>query len=334
MRPSTNPIVFYATSRTGLGHLRRLTNIAAAASARQPARPLVLATNARVDGLTAAEMALYSRCITVEKNAAARVLEAMHPAAVVVDTARVPDIERIRAPLLLLLRETLTHLLPRFALPGRRWDRIIVPNPGKHWRPADLMALACEVRNTGWIYRDAPADTPAQEVGGIPRVLIASGGGGATTSWAPVATRLNGLFTQVRQRLSLPFRIEQALGPRVTDQGMLRVADTRFAPGPELHRLFGQYTLVVSTAGYNSSLELARSDVPTLLAGIRCTYDDQAARARHFGARLGRSLNDSADSELVPWICRVLASRCRRPRLHLDESGADAAARAILELAR
>ena len=91
--------------------------------------------------------------------------------------------------------------------------------------------------------------------------------------------------------------------------------------------MFREACAVISTAGYNSVLELATTDTPTLLLPIPRSIDDQDARVRLWSPRLGPPSGDP-----VPWLAETLATRRRRPPVDLGPSGEDAAAAAILSL--
>jgi len=91
--------------------------------------------------------------------------------------------------------------------------------------------------------------------------------------------------------------------------------------------MFQTADAVISTAGYNSVLELATTDTPTLLLPIPRSIDDQEARVRLWSARLGPPPGDP-----VAWLADTLATRRRRAPVDLGPSGEDAAASAILSL--
>ena len=103
-------------------------------------------------------------------------------------------------------------------------------------------------------------------------------------------------------------------------------------PGGRLHDWFAKADLIVSTAGYNSVLEIASSDVPTLLIPIPRTYDDQGTRAESWAARPGRAHRWGAWDLSARWMASVVDGRTRRPVVDLGPSGAARAARHILDL--
>lgn len=104
-------------------------------------------------------------------------------------------------------------------------------------------------------------------------------------------------------------------------------------PGGALNELFLDADAVISTAGYNSVLELATTDTPALLVPIPRSIDDQEARARSWAAALGAWLNADSPGEAAEWLRRTLIERQRRLPVDLGPSGEDKAARAILDLA-
>ena len=92
--------------KTGLGRLRRVTNIAAALAARAPHRPLALLTNAALGGLDDDEARLYRAIASEPRDEMARSLRTRGCALAVVDTAVLPD---LHAGKRLLVTEQATH---------------------------------------------------------------------------------------------------------------------------------------------------------------------------------------------------------------------------------
>ncbi len=112
----------------------------------------------------------------------------------------------------------------------------------------------------------------------------------------------------------------------------LSQADEVFDPGGELNAVFRAADVVISTAGYNSVLELASTDTPTLLAAIPRSLDDQAARVRLWGPRLGCALRPDRLGTASAWLAdRIDHPRRRRP-VDLGPDGAAVAAKLILEM--
>lgn len=322
------PITFCATGKTGLGHLRRVTNIAAALAARAPHRPLALLTNAALGGLDDDEARLYRAIASEPRDEMARSLRTRGCALAVVDTAVLPDLHELDAPLCLVLRETVPDRLARFRLErGRPWDLVLIPNPAAHWMPAPGTVPARRVEAAGWIYRDGGAAPGAR--GTTRSVLVASGGGGSGDTAAAFRERVGALLAAVRTGVREPVEIVQALGPRAGEDARVPGVDTVIRPGARLHECFAAHDVVISTAGYNSVLELACTDVPTLLLPVERTYDDQDKRTREWGAVLGLDHRDDDPGRTVRWMSRVLAARERRAPAPLGPSGAGRCAELI-----
>ncbi|NNG02998.1 MAG: hypothetical protein HKM95_02725 [Inquilinus sp.] len=285
-------ITFCATSKSGLGHLRRLTNIGSALRARDPSLTQDLLTNAAVAGLTDAEIGLYRRIEVVERQEMAEVLRARQGGGpVLVDTAVIPGLDRLPGPLCLVLRETVASHLDRFRLEGGRpWDLIMLPNPLDEWRPDPATISARRVEAVGWIWRPpGRAQSGGNDEGpatGL-SVLIASGGGGTGETARYVRGEVEPLIRSLRHSLIKPVEILQTVGPRSSAEARIDGVDRFVDVGAELHRAFARASLVVSTAGYNSVLEIACIDVPALLLAIPRSLDDQQVRARRWGDRMG-----------------------------------------------
>ena len=324
------PIVMLATGRSGLGHLRRVTNIAMAMPPTAP--PLILLANAGLAGLEDAETERFAQAELVERHQMSARARALGAGLVVVDTAVVPELAAIAAPLALILRESPAGELARFRLAGRReWDLVLVPNPPDWWRPSPAAVGARRVEAVGWIYRPAPQRSAT---GGPPRVLVASGGGGTVETATRFGETVDLFIADLRRRMGMAVEIVQAIGPRAPQAGRLASADRTVDPGARLHDWFAAADLVVTTAGYNSTLELALLDVPVLFVPIGRTYDDQAERARRWAPALGGLLDPGDLATSVDWAASVLMARRRRPPAPLGPSGAAAAARLLLDLVR
>ncbi|MCP5151185.1 MAG: hypothetical protein H6983_05970 [Ectothiorhodospiraceae bacterium] len=328
---SAGAVAFCATGRTGLGHLRRLANVATELARLAPGLPLALLANAPPDGLEPAARALLPWTPCAGRDALAATLADAGPRVVVVDTAVVPGLAALPAPLVLVLRECPDAAVGRFALDGGRpWDRVVVPNPAAHWLPPAGTPSARRLDAVGWIYRHRSAARPATP---RPRLLVASGGGGNPDTAAAFRDRVAVLVAGVRQRLGAEVEVVQALGPRAPASSRLPDVDAAIQPGPDLDTLFAHADAVVSTAGYNSVLELACTDTPTVLVSIHRRHDDQSARARLWGPRLGRCLDGDDADGVTHWLATTLAARARRPRFELGPSGATRAAEIIAEVA-
>jgi hypothetical protein len=332
MPDPTPEITICATGKSGLGHLRRCSTIARALARRAPGVAIRLLTNAAVGGLEDADLRLYSAIAVVEREAMAAAIRRDATGPVVVDTASIPGIERCGRPRMLIMREMPADREERFVPddPADRWNLVIVPNPADHWMPASGERLAHRIAPVGWIYRPTSPAPPRRD--GAAQVLIATGGGGKAGEAAELANLLDAIVAAARARTDTPFEAIQATGPRLPASGLLAQADRQVDPGGELNRHFGAADVVISTAGYNSVLELASLDVPTLLVPIPRSIDDQAARVRLWGPRVGAGHLGGIE-ESAAWLARTIAARSRRTPCDLGPSGEDEAARLILEFA-
>ncbi len=266
-----------------------------------------------------------------------RSLKMSKATSIVVDTAVLPGLTDIDAPLCLILRETKDSKLQCFQLEkDRPWDLVIVPNPEGQWRPNCKKLPARRIENVGWIFRANGKEKEFTSSGNdrshssIPTILIVAGGGGTKDTSDEFCTLVTCLIESVRYKTSSPFKIAQVIGPRTDPNTMMMVADELIQPGPNLPDLFSRSDIVISTAGYNSVLELAETDVPTLLIPIERTYDDQYMRARRWGTDLGLAHNDLEQS--ARWLAKLINKPQRRLRVDLESSGAAAAANLVRSL--
>ena len=288
-------------------------------------------TNAPVSGLDAADRAVFGRVKVAERAEMAASLAEEDVAGVVVDTAIVPGIEQREEPLVLILREMPDDRVEGFRLPeGRPWDLVIVPNPHDHWVPRADPGFARDVAAVGWIYR-RPAVHP-RPADARPTLLVATGGGGKADGAAVLRRQVDSLIAELRAGTACPFTVEQALAARAPPEARLEEADDVFDPGGALNDCFAAADIVVSTAGYNSVLELALTDTPTLLLPIPRSIDDQEARARLWGPRVGCYLDPEAPAAALDWLRRQVEAPARRDPVDLGPSGGEDAARRILAL--
>lgn len=328
-------VVFCATGRTGLGHLRRTANIAVELS-REPAPKPALLSNADPDGLAPEERAVFAWVARCPRPEMASRLSAARPAGVVVDTASVPGLHRVDAPLCLVLRRVRSSRLSEFRLDGERpWDLILVPHPEDEWTPETGLLPARSIRSVGWIHRNGACGPSSPAMATPPRpprpqVLVASGGGGEPEGVFP--REAGRVLRELRRILGEDVEVVQALGPRVREGTVLEEADRTVHPGPELPRYFEEADLVLSTAGYNSVLELAVRPVPVVLVPVPRTYDDQEERAEHWGPRLGWRHREGKAGDTAAWMAERLAGRERRDPVRIGPSGAGLAARCIRDL--
>lgn len=328
---TSKTIWFLATSKSGLGHLRRISNIASHVIVGNGHPAVGLLTNAKLSGLSDADRALYDQVKLAERPEMAAQLESENVAAIVVDTAVVPGIHQREEPLILILREMPDERVQRFRLPdGRPWDLVIVPNPENHWLPVAGPDFARNVAAVGWIYRlpTAVHRPPSAQ----PKVLIATGGGGKEEGAAILRGQIDYLIAALRAKTSNPFLVQQALAARAPSQARLSEADTVFDPGGALNDCFAAVDIVVSTAGYNSVLELAMTDTPTMLVPIPRSIDDQAGRARLWGPRVGCHLDPEAPEVGLNWLKQLVEAPVRRKPVDLGSSGGSEAAQRILAL--
>lgn len=323
-------ICFLATSKSGLGHLRRTATIARSLRGLAPRRRLHLITNARPEGLTEMDMQVFDTVQILERDRMADGARMIEAGSLVLDTVMVPGVEQLGLPLALILRETPDAQLGRFELEGRRpWDLIVIANPEDHWMPGTARLAARRFAAAGWIYR--PTGLRRGAVPAATTVLVATGGGGTEQTARELYAQIDGVLAQVR-RVAPAFEVVQAIGPRAHGFGQLAQADRRLDPGGALNDLFREADIVISTAGYNSVLELATTDTPTLLVPIPRSIDDQAARARFWAPQLGQWLDSAQADKASNWLTGEVIARRRRAPVDLGPSGEEKAARAILDL--
>ena len=327
---SANAIVFFATSKSGLGHLRRSATIARALRRAAPARNLRLVTNAAPQGLDPEDLSVFDQ-ITVADRAAMPAAAGVDPFTAVLDTMNLPELEERAASRILVLRETPDTQLLRFQPAHRPWTRVLIANPADHWLPDLPDSSSQDIVSVGWIYRVAEAAT--QTARSRPLLLVATGGGGTAQTAAEIYSQIGNLIARLRKLCPTPFDAVQAIGPRARDFGQAPGIDHIIDPGGGLNRLFHDADAVISTAGYNSVLELATTSTPTHLIAIPRSIDDQDARIRLWSGRLGLPQGSENPSENGDWLAQALYYRLRRAPVALGPSGEDRAAEAILAVA-
>jgi hypothetical protein len=340
---ATTAVAFVASAKSALGKLQRVTNVAAAMRARRPPVSVDLVTNSALGAEWARRSALYRDIAFVDGGEMAACLSLRKPGAVVVGSIVVPGLEHVDTPLCLILREVIPSELARFRLPGgRRWDLVIVPNPADEWLPDPDLVPAKRLEAVGWIYRRpvaSPRGNPSPPGGDrqpVPQrtVLVSSGGGSADRERAALTEEIARLLDGLRESAGAPLRILQARGPFVRRAWMIPGVDEVIEPGVDLHNLFSEVDLVISTAGYNSVLELACTDVPVLLVPIGRYSDDQYKRAKQWGERVGMRYDPRSPERAVQWMASVVDGRLRRAPFDPGPSGAVASAELIEELLR
>lgn len=323
-------ICFFATSKSGLGHLRRSATIARCVQALAPARALHLISNAPPKGLADADLAAFSSIQVVERDLMAEASVRTGSSVMVLDTMTARGLESLDTPMALILRETPADQLHRFALAkARQWDLILVANPQDHWMPDTQILGAHDMVATGWIYRPTGRRQTAPQK--TPTILVATGGGGTKATAHSLYSQIDGLLASLRAS-GLCFDVVQAIGPRAKGFGQLMQADRIVDPGGALNDMFRDTDIVISTAGYNSVLELATTDTPTLLVPIPRSIDDQTARARSWAHHLGMWLDADSPLTAANWLAHEITLRRRRLPVDLGPSGEERAARAILSL--
>lgn len=322
-------IAFFGTSRSGLGHLRRIANIARQIASRYACAQMTLITNAEPAGMGTGDLCVFSNIVTCPTSDMARWLVNAKVSLAVADTMALPGIGDYTGHIALILRETPQDKLVRFVRDdGQAWDVVLVPNSADHWLPDLPRHYARCVEPVGWVRRATGCRRDEDESAGV---VLATGGGGNDQTRALLYPVLDTLFGKTRSVCKTGFRIRQALGPRAEGQALSGV-DEVFDPGADLNRVFRAAEVVISTAGYNSVLELAGTDTPTLLVPIPRSLDDQAARVALLGPRLGFGLTQGRTDDAALWLADQIDRPCRRQPVDLGPDGAARAAEVLLEM--
>ena len=326
-------IALCATGKTGLGHLRRLINIAGELVRQAPSCQLELVSNAEIAGLTGQEKSWLSATHLAERGRMADTIARIKPDLVVVDTAVIPGLHALDVPLCLVLRETIAGNAARFNLEGgRAWDRVCVPNPEDHWLPGPEV-FAWSLKAVGWIYRTTGSINASNvESRKTPLVLAASGGGGNAETAAYYARSVDAVLSKARKLCPAAFEVSQVVGPRAASRDLLSNADQKAQVGSHLNEAFATADIVISTAGYNSVLELAQVSTPVLLVPIGRSHDDQLGRARYWESRMGHVHVDGLEDASARWLANEVASGRRRQPCDLGPSGAGRCAQLLLEM--
>jgi predicted glycosyltransferase len=327
---SAPDLCFLATSKSGLGHLRRSATIAARLRALAPDRKLHLVSNAPPQGLGDQDIRTFDTLQVLDRPQMVQGAAATGAGVLVLDTMTLPGLAQLGLPLTLVVRETPDDQLHRFSLAdGMPWDLVVIANPETHWMPDRARLAARSLVAAGWIYRPTGRRTGNGKP--MPTVLVATGGGGTAGTARTLYAEIDAALSHVRTR-GPSFEVVQAIGPRARAFGQVAQADRTIDPGGALNEHFRDADIVISTAGYNSVLELATTDTPTLLVPIPRSIDDQTARARSWAGKLGMWLDPAAPRAAFDWLAQELTARRRRPPQDLGPSGEDSAARAILAL--
>lgn len=257
-------------------------------------------------------------------------IQSLSAKVVVADTMVPQALETLHVRRVLILREMPHDRIGQMYLREMAWDVLVVPNTPDHWMPSADPLFASHVLPVGWIYR-SPAPFACQNRG-APRLLVATGGGGNTETARSVAAVISEIVAMLRTRAAFDIDIVQAMGPRASEEAVVYGISRQIDPGGDLHERFAQADAVISTSGYNSVLEIALTTTPAVLVAIDRSLDDQIARARAWGPRVGMAHHPEDPQASAVWLHDVLKQRSRRPAADIGPSGATRAAAAILEL--
>lgn len=327
--PEQPHVAFLCTSRSGLGHLRRIANIARQMARIAPGLRLTLVSNAAPGGLGRDDLAAFSHVLVCDRAQMSGFLAGSAVSLAVLDTLKLPRIGSYRGKAALILREIPLHCLDGFRRDdGRPWDCVICPNAADHWMPQVDVGFARRVEAAGWIVRPTRAHGSDERGTGF---VLASGGGGTPETRATLYPMLEQVIQGARSRSIRGFRLRQALGPRAGGCALHSV-DEVFDPGGDLNAVFRAADLVISTAGYNSVLELASTDTPAMIVPIPRSLDDQSARVRLWGPRLGFGLLPDRLDEAAAWLADQIDRPRRRALVDLGPDGAVRAAEILLEM--
>jgi len=333
-------IALCVSCKIALGKLRRVTNIAGALRKRGDIALSLLANSGPKgvhNSLNPEELALFDHIEDAQPADMAERLQRMDADLIVVDTMNPINLHQMQTPLCLILREVMTQELQKFHLKdSRAWDLVILPHPAGYWMPDPGIVRAKRVEAVGWIYRrPVPEFQVIPASGGerkICKILITTGGGSGEDQGNDVRSDIASMIHRLRQRLQIPVKVMEVLGPRDWKKNSVQGVDETVTPGTELHNVFSTVDLVISAAGYNTVLELACTDVPVLLVPVPRYTDDQEKRARLWGDKLGRCHVPDEKELSISWMAQVLENRSRRPVVDLGPSGAERAAALLCRL--
>jgi len=290
---------------------------------------LRLFTNAQPKGLSDTDKFPFSGIYICERDQMAFELARHQINLAVVDTLRLPKSVEFPGKTILILREVPDHRLNDFRRDdGKPWNRVIIPNPASAWRPNLAPEFTQSTINVGWIVRKTGTRGPGEISEGI---VVATGGGGSPETRAVLYPVLDTLIKDARQSLDHPITIRQALGPR-SGGAALGESDEVFDPGPHLNEVFRRADVIISTAGYNSVLEIATTDTPAMLVPIPRQLDDQEERVRSWGPLVGFGINRDNLRSAVRWFSNQIQNPARRVPVDLSDQSAHRAAKSIAEL--
>lgn len=322
-------IAFLGTSRSGLGHLRRIANIAWHMARAVPDLRLTLISNDQPAGLSPCDLAPFSQIMVCDRSDMSSLLAKSAVSLAVCDTLKLPGIAAYGGQAALVLRETPQANLEGFRREDRRpWDCVIVPNAAAHWMPAVDAGFARRIEAAGWILRPTGMREPTERSAGI---VLASGGGGTPETRAMLYPMLERVIARAKGLCAKGFHLRQALGPRAGGEVLCSV-DEVFDPAGTLNAVFRAADLVISTAGYHSVLELASTDTPALLVPIPRSLDDQTARVRLWGPQIGYGLLPNSEDHAATWLADQINRPRRRAPVDLGPDGGRRAAEILLDM--
>jgi len=311
-------ISFVASSRTGLGHLRRVLHVARALRRLRSDVALELVTNAPPPPSWSLDDAFEQIRIRERADVSAALADDP-PDVVVVDTAVVPGLDQVTSRRVLLLREVPETRVATF-VESASWDAILIPCPPDAFAPS--IPARIPHHHLGWVQGEARTSVP--DPASTPLLTISTGGGGNADTAEAFATVARPLLRGLRDAVD-GLEVIELRGPRAIgglDEALVdRIIDDVADPTG----LLVASDLALTTAGYNTVLELAAIDVPAILIPIPRAHDDQAARVTAWAPRLGASGLDPAPA-LLRWAVDVLAHRTRRAPVDLGQDGAREAA--------
>ncbi|MFO1056689.1 MAG: hypothetical protein U1E53_06935 [Dongiaceae bacterium] len=315
-------VLFHAINGSGIGHLMRLSVIAAGMQ-------------------DAAETGLYSSCPVAERFWPGRVLRVserldarfelgeeqrkllgLHlavnrfaPEVAVFDTHWPDAVPRRLAERgirgVLVLRAHAETMEPALRRAARDFETVLVPH-----HPAELE----------WIYRDRPdllerlASPPCLLIGPIARTampgsgrgVIFSVGGGGEYYYRTEANSID-RFLGAYRAVAVALRDRLGLEPILASGPLLERPEHELRPftvvrSDRLHEMFGPGMLVVSRGGYNTTWEAVAAGSPLVVVGEHTIAEDIGARGRFLQAE-GLARQVPLDASAILEACLDLAGR-------------------------
>lgn len=325
-------IAYHAINGTGLGHVTRLCNVAAAVRERNPEAHQLFVTNAsepmpliraqipfvQMPGSDRSTVGVTDRRRSTLSNRLGivlmcRVFEEYDPDVIVFDTHYpLRTLSRLaqhsRAALVLILRACRVDYLRMQLERGDLacFDRVLVAESPETFLSAlpddvrDSLASLNRVRCVGPVGNAAVAH-PYPDAQGA--VIITCGAGGYHTSarmFLERAARAACAATEAEE--SPVWVVRGAYGPEVDVPSRCRVVGVV----PELARWFSGARLVIGHAGYNTVNEVLAAGAPLVLVPLPRLSESQAARARALETQ-GRAEVVAPDDDQA-----ALEAACRR----------------------